>query len=164
MRKRRQQMRLKKTVVCIIATMFLASSAFAAEKGSEKRGTPAEAEAMVKKAIEYIKVNGREKAFAEIGNPNGKFVDRDLYVFVYDLNGKCVAHGANPKMVGKDLINMKDPDGKEYVKERISIAKSKGKGWQDYKFPNPVTKQIEHKTAYIEKYEDIIVGCGVYKP
>lgn len=157
-------MRLKKTLACIIATIFLASVAFAAEKASEKRGTPAEAEAMVKKAIEYIKANGREKAFAEIGNPNGKFVDRDLYVFVYDLNGKCVAHGANPKMVGKDLINMKDPDGKEYVKERISIAKSKGKGWQDYKFPNPVTKQIEHKTAYIEKYEDIIVGCGVYKP
>ena len=157
-------MKLRKTVVCMMVTMFLTSLAFAAEKGSEKRGTQAEAEAMVKKAIGYIKANGREKAFAEIGNPNGKFVDRDLYVFVYDLNGKCVAHGANPKMVGKDLINMKDPDGKEYVKERISIAKSKGKGWQDYKFPNPLTKQIEHKTAYIEKFEDLIVGCGVYKP
>lgn len=157
-------MKLKKTVVCIMVAMFLTSLAFAAEKGSEKRGTQPEAEAMVKKAIEYIKANGREKAFAEISNPSGKFVDKDLYVFVYDLNGKCLAHGANAKMVGKDLINMKDPDGKEYVKERISIAKNKGKGWQDYKFPNPLTKQIEHKTAYIEKFEDIIVGCGVYKP
>jgi hypothetical protein len=157
-------MKLKKTLVLIVATVFLISVAFAAEKGSEKRGTQAEAEAMVKKAIEYIKANGREKAFAEISNPSGKFVDKDLYVFVYDLNGKCVAHGANAKMVGKDLINMKDVDGKEYVKERISIAKNKGKGWQDYKFPNPLTKQIEHKTAYIEKFEDIIVGCGVYKP
>ncbi|HUO77780.1 MAG TPA: cache domain-containing protein [Thermodesulfovibrionales bacterium] len=156
-------MKLKKTVVCIMVTMFLASLAFAAEKGPEKRGTKAEAEAMVKKAIEYIKANGRDKAFAEFSNPSGKFVDKDLYVFVYDLNGKCLAHGANAKMVGKDLINMKDPEGKEYVKERISIAKNQGKGWQDYKFPNPVTKQIEHKTAYIEKFEDIIVGCGVYK-
>jgi signal transduction histidine kinase len=147
-----------------MVTIFLASLAFAAEKGSEKRGTQVEAEAMVKKAIEYIKANGREKAFAEISNPSGKFVDKDLYVFVYDLNGKCVAHGANAKMVGKDLINMKDVDGKEYVKERISIAKNKGKGWQDYKFPNPLTKQIEHKTAYIEKFEDILVGCGVYVP
>lgn len=157
-------MRLKKALAVIVATLFLAGLAFAAEKSSEKRGTQAEAEAMVKKAIEYIKANGRDKAFAEISNPAGKFIDKDLYVFVYDLNGKCLAHGANAKMIGKDLLNMKDPDGKEYVKERISIAKSKGKGWQDYKFPNPVTKQIEHKTAYIEKYEDIIVGCGVYKP
>jgi cytochrome c len=157
-------MRLKKTIAFMIVSIFLTSLAFAAEKGSEKRGTQAEAETMVKKAIEYIKANGREKAFAEISNPSGKFVDRDLYVFVYDLNGKCLAHGANAKMIGKDLINMKDPDGKEYVKERVSIAKNKGKGWQDYKFPNPTTKQIEHKTAYIEKFEDIIVGCGVYKP
>ncbi|HXX56866.1 MAG TPA: cache domain-containing protein [Thermodesulfovibrionales bacterium] len=156
-------MKLKRAVACLMVTMFLTSLAFAAEKSAEKKGTKAQAEAMVKKAIEYIKANGREKAFAEISNPNGKFVEGDLYVFVYDFNGKCLAHGANAKMVGKDLINMKDPDGKEYVKERIGIAKSKGQGWQDYKFPNPVTKQIEHKTAYIEKFEDILVGCGVYK-
>jgi signal transduction histidine kinase len=91
------------------------------------------------------------------------FVDRDLYIFAYDLSGKCVAHGANQKMIGIDLIGMKDPDGKEYVKERVEIAKMKGKGWQDYKFPNPVTKKIESKSAYIEKADDVIIGCGAYK-
>lgn len=126
-------------------------------------GTKEEAEALVKKAINLIKTEGKEKAFAEINNPKGKFVDRDLYIFVYDMNGKCVAHGFNPKMIGKDLLEMKDADGRYFVKERIEIAKTKGKGWQDYKFTNPLTKKIELKTAYIEKAEDLIVGCGVYK-
>ena len=79
------------------------------------------------------------------------------------MNGKVLAHGQNPKMVGKDMIEMKDADGKEFVKERVEIAKTKGKGWQDYKFTNPQTKQIEPKSSYIEKYEDMIVGCGIYK-
>jgi signal transduction histidine kinase len=126
-------------------------------------GTTAEAEAMVKKAITLIKADGKDKAFAEICNPKGKFVDRDLYIFVYDMSGKCVAHGFNQKMIGKDLIEMKDSDGKLYVKERVEIAKTKGKGWQDYKFTNPVSKKIENKSAYIEKVDDMIVGCGVYK-
>jgi cytochrome c len=147
------------TVICL-AVFILAVShvAYAAEFG-----TPAQAEAMVKKAAAEIKANGKDKAFAEISNPKGKFIDKDLYVFVYDMNGKCVAHGFNQKMVGKDLIEMKDPDGKFYVKERIEIAKTKGKGWQDYKFTNPLSKKIENKTAYIEKVDDVIVGCGAYK-
>ena len=130
---------------------------------AEKRGTAGEAEALVKKAIAYMKSNGKDAAFAEINNPKGRFTVRDLYVFVYDMNGKCVAHGQNLKMIGKDLAEMKDADGKMFVKERIEIAKTKGNGWQDYKFTNPITKNIEQKRAYIEKHDDYIVGSGIYK-
>ena len=131
---------------------------------SAENGTPAEAQAMVKKAISYIKAVGPEKAFAEISNLKGKFVDRDLYVVVYDLNGKCLAHGQNPKfLVGKDLIGMKDPDGKAYVKERVELAKTKSQFWQDYKFSNPLTKKIEPKSMYMERMGNFLVGCGVYK-
>lgn len=151
---------MKRMLVMTLVMMFVVGfSGFALAAD----GTQAEAKAMVKKAIDYIKANGKDKAFAEISNPNGKFVDRDLYIFVYDMDGKCVAHGFNQKMIGKDLKEMKDPDGKFYVKERIEIAKTKGSGWQDYKFTNPQSKKLENKTAYIEKYENLIVGCGVYK-
>lgn len=150
---------MKKLIgMLMILSLMLVSAAFAAEKG-----TPAEAEAMVKKAITYIKANGKDKAFAEFSNPKGQFTDRDLYIFVYDMNGKCVAHGQNARMVGKDLSDLTDADNKPFVKERIEIAKSKGKGWQNYKFSNPTTKKVEGKTAYIEKYEDVIVGSGAYK-
>lgn len=128
-----------------------------------ERGTADEAVAMVKKAIAFMKANGREKAYAEINNPNGQFKDRDLYVVVYDLKAKNIAHGANPRMIGKDLIEMKDADGKAFMKERVEIMKAKDKGWQDYKFLNPVTKKIEPKSMYLEKFEDVIVACGIYK-
>jgi signal transduction histidine kinase len=122
-----------------------------------------EAKAMVEKAIAFYKANGKEKAFAEINNTKGQFTKGDLYIFVYDLTGNCVAHGFNLKMIGKDLSDLKDPDGKPFVKERIELAKTKGKGWQDYKFTNPVTKKVEMKTAWIEKVDDFIFGCGAYK-
>ena len=152
---------MKKMLGTILVGLFVLSSgnlAWAAEVG-----TAAEAEAMVKKAVAYIKANGKEKAYVEFGNPKGPFVDRDLYISVYDLNGRCLAHGANPKMVGKDLIGLKDPDGKAFVKERIDVAQTKDKFWLDYKFTNPLTKKIEPKSMYSEKIGDIIVSCGIYK-
>jgi len=156
---------LMKTTFLAVATVLLSLCvlSFGNAVSAEQRGTAKEAEALVKKAVSYIKANGKEKAFAEFGKKPGQFVDRDLYIFVYDLNGKCLAHGQNPKMVGNDLIDMKDPDGKLFVKERVEIAKTKGKGWQNYKFTDPISKKVEEKSAYIEKYEDIIVGSGIYK-
>jgi cytochrome c len=125
-------------------------------------GTKDEATAMVKKAVALIKANGADKAYAEVSNPKGQFVDRDLYVVVYDMTGKCLAHGANAKMIGRDLIDNKDVDGKEFVKERVEMMKKQASGWQDYKFRNPTTNQIEPKAMYIERLNDVIVGCGVY--
>lgn len=125
--------------------------------------TRKEAEVMVKKAVAFIKANGKEKAFAEFNNHKGKFTDRDLYITAYDLNGKCLSHGQNAKMIGKDLIELKDSDGKLFIKERMEIAKKTGKGWQDYKYTNPMTKSIEQKSAYFEKYEDVVIAGGIYK-
>jgi cytochrome c len=153
---------MKKMVMSImVAIVLFGMTGVVAASG--KQGTAAEAEAMVKKAIAMAKAKGKDAAFAEINNPKGRFTDRDLYVFVYDMNGKCVAHGQNLKMIGKELIDMKDADGKAFVKDRVEIAKTKGSGWQDYKFTNPVTKTIENKRAYVERYEDFIFGSGVYK-
>jgi cytochrome c len=149
---------MKKMLLVVLAFVF----GFAATNAAEKRGTPAQAEAMVKKAIEFLKANGKEKAFAAFNDQKGKFVDGDLYVMVYDMTGKCVAHGANAKMIGKDLIDMKDADGKLFVKERVELAKTKGKGMQNYKWTNPTNKQIEAKTAYIQKVDDVIVCSGAY--
>ena len=152
---------MKKLVALLIACLFSLSAV--GMVFASGMGTGPEAEALVKKAIAYMKANGKEKAFKEFSNPKGAFVDRDLYLTVYDLNGKCLAHGANSAMVGKDLIGLKDPDGKEFVKERVETAKVKDKFWLDYKFTNPVTKKIEPKSMYSEKVGDVIINCGIYK-
>ena len=127
------------------------------------KGTTDEAVALTKKAAAYIKANGKDKAYAEFNNPTGQFKDRDMYIFVVDFNGKTLAHGANPKLIDKNMIDLKDADGKLFIKEFVDVAKGKGKGWVDYKWPNPVTKAIEAKTSYIEKVDDVLVACGIYK-
>lgn len=124
-------------------------------------GTKEEAKALVKAAITDFKTQG-PALFEKITAKEAKYVKEDLYVTVYDMTGKCVAHGANPKQVGKDLMELKDPDGKAFVKERVELAKTKGSGWQDYKFTNPVDKKIEPKTAYLEKSGEYIFSCGAY--
>jgi len=124
--------------------------------------TKPEAEAMVKKALGYMKANGREKTFAEIDKKDGQFVDRDLYLVVYGTDGVVRAHGGNAKMIGKNLIELKDVDGKPFVKERVEMAKKKVPFWQDYKFNNPVSGKIEPKTMYCVPEEDIILCGGVY--
>lgn len=133
-------------------------SAYAAEFGTAK-----EAEAMVAKAVAHIKSAGKDKAYADFTGKKAGWVDRDLYVVVYDLNGKVLSHGQNEKQVGKELIGMQDADGKEFVKERVDMAKAKGKFWHDYKFTDPVTKKILPKSMYCEKLDDTAVCSGIYK-
>ncbi len=129
------------------------------------KGTADEAVALVKKAAAYLKANGKDKAYAEFSNPTGQFVSKDLYVFVYGLNdGVNLAHGANAKLIGKNLIDLKDANGVYIVKEFLKTANSKtGTGWVDYQWPNPVTKTMEAKSTYVEKAGDVMIGCGIYK-
>jgi cytochrome c len=129
-----------------------------------ERGTAEEATVLVKKGIAYLKANGPEKSYAAFNDPQGQFVDRDLYLFVFDMNGKTLAHGANKKLLDKNLIALKDSDGKEFIKEFINVANTKGKGWIDYKWPHPQTKAIENKSSYVEKLGDgTMIGVGIYK-
>ena len=129
----------------------------------EGNATAAEATAMVKKGVAFIKASGKDKGYAEISTKGGQFSDRDLYLTVYGLDGTVRAHGANEKMIGKNLIDLKDVDGKAFVKERTELAATKPSFWQDYKFTNPVSKKIEPKSMYCEKLDDAIVCGGIYK-
>ena len=142
---------------------LFALSLTTAAVGAGDHGTAEEAIAMVKKATAYMKANGNEKAYGEFNNANGQFSDRDLYIFVIDSAGKALAHGKNAKLIGKDMIDLKDAEGKPFIRESLAIAKNKGSGWVDYKWANPVTKAIEQKSTYIEKSGDVIVASGIYK-
>ena len=144
----------------VVGAAVLAGAAWA----SGDAATAKEAEAMVKKGVAFIKANGKDKGYAEITKrDSAQFHDRDLYLAVHRMDGTCVAHGTNDKMVGKNFIEMKDIDGKEYIKERVEFAKTKATFWTDYKFVNPVSKKIEPKTAYCERLDDTIVCGGIYK-
>lgn len=124
------------------------------------RGIPEQAKKMVEEAVAYIKSNGKEKAFAEINEPKGKFVDGALYVAVFDMNGTCLARGVHQNLIGKNLMAIKDNDGRLYIRELIETAKTQGSGWQDYKYRDGISTVA----VYFEKYESLIFLCGAIKP
>ena len=125
-------------------------------------GTKAEAVAMVKRVQAKFRKDGADATFAAVTNRDPAFHDRDLYPFIYRLDGVNVAHGARPALVGKNLINLKDPDGVRLVYIMAETAKKNGSGWINYKWPNPITDAIEDKTSYFERMGDYFVGVGVY--
>lgn len=126
--------------------------------------TKDEAVAMVQKAVALIKSEGADKAYAAIDDKaNADFHYKDLYVVAFALNGKCLAHGVNGKMIGKDFSEAQDIDGVYYIKDRMKLAQTHASFWQDYKFTNPVTKKIEPKQMYCERLGDTAVCGGVYK-
>lgn len=155
--------RINHTHKFFVALTLVGSLITASATAKEGNSTAAEATAMVKKGVAFVKASGKDKGYAEITNKAGQFIDRDLYLVVYGLDGTVRAHGANDKMVGKNLIDLKDVDGKPFVKERVEMAAAKATFWQDYKFTNPTTRKIEPKSMYCEKLEDSVVCGGIYK-
>jgi cytochrome c len=151
-------MRIAKSVGAIALLSAISGPTWSADFATKD-----EAVAMVKKAVDFIRQQGADKAYTEIDTKGGQFTDRDLYVVVYGLDGKVLAHGANQKLIGKDLIEAQDVDGKYFVKERVELAQKEPNFWQDYKFVNPESKKIEPKQMYCERLEQTAVCAGVYK-
>src|SRR5512136_2895664 len=165
-------MKFNKLMVVIFMCLFAVSSVYAQE-----RGTPVEAKKLVEQAVAYVKAQGEEKALKEFSKPRGKFFKEeeylfgydlkevlkdDLYVFAYDLKGVLMANPMVPKLVGKNLYNEPDSKGKLFRKEIVDLANSRGSGWVDYTYMNPVTKQEEIKITYCQKAGNLIVFCGSY--
>jgi len=145
-----------KTKLALMLSLALSAGAFSAH-AADGGATKEEAVAMVKKGVAYVKANGKDKAYTDISDKaNAEFHHQDLYLTVYALDGTVRAHGANAKMIGKNLIELKDIDGKAFVKERMDLAKTNATFWQDYKFTNP-------KSMYCEKLDDTVVCGGIYK-
>lgn len=152
------QRRVFLTTVVLAVTLASPASVFAAEPG-----TADEAKALCEKAAAYLKDAGPDKAFPAFNDQHGPFIDRDLYVFVRSMDGNTVAHGANAQMIGHTNLSLRDADGKLYNKEMIELATTKGSGWVDYRWVNPVDKKIEQKSSFIERVGDYVVGVGFYK-
>jgi signal transduction histidine kinase len=129
--------------------------------------TAEQAKGIVKRAIAYAKQNGTEKLFQQTNQMGGIFyagLGSEMYLFVYNPKGDMMAIGYNPAtLVGKNRLDLKDPDGKAFVREFIAVAQKNGSGWVDYKYSNPVSKKVEAKTSYVELSDGLIYCCGIYK-
>jgi signal transduction histidine kinase len=146
-------------IVSVICSLTFSSALWGAD------ATDKDAMALVEKGIKFIKDNGKEKAFAAFQDSTGEFIRGELYLFSYDFNGVCLEHGQKPKLVGKNRLDVEDVNGKKYIQEMVTLAKTKGSGWVDYMFQNPETKKVEPKTSYFKVVEgaDYFIACGIYK-
>lgn len=150
---------MKKILVMALALFAILAPALAAGADDPRQ----EAKALVEAAAAFLKANGKEATLAECNKAGGQFDKGDLYVFAYDLTATIVAHPKNPKLVGKNLMEVPDTDGKQFRKEIVSTAKASGFGWVDYKYLNPESKKVEAKTTYLQMSGDIVLCCGTYK-
>lgn len=121
-----------------------------------------DAKRWVENAVSFYKASGKRIALAEYTNPNGQFVRDEMYIYALNPKGTMLAHGVNEKFVGEEFIDIKDYDGKSFIKEIVETANTEGSGWVEYKWYNPVTKEVLPKTVYFRKVDDLIICSGVY--
>ncbi len=122
----------------------------------------ADAVGLVEKAIATAKKDGESKLVERVNAKDSAFVTGDLYVVVRDLNGTILAHPMKSSLVGKNLNDVPDADGKLFRKDITDGAAKVGKGWVNYKSKNPVTNHVEAKKTYYQKSGSIIVEAGIY--
>jgi cytochrome c len=148
----------------VLLAGLLAVALFAVATTPVCAGSQEEVQALVERAADHIRVRGRTQAFADFSRPDGGFVDGDLYVFCFDTTGVSLAHGGNPKLVGKNLSAVRDAEGKLTSLELIRVAQTKGQGWYEYLWPNSVSGRVERKVTYVMRIDDqTICASGYYK-
>lgn len=128
-----------------------------------------QAKAFVKQAVEFAKKNPRGAFLEEVTSSKGRFhyvagKNNDLYIFVYDLEGRVLAHGVRRELVGITRWNAKDPDGKFWIQDWTRLVKEKGSGWIEYKELNPAQgNKVMKKASWVELYDGMVLGAGIYE-
>lgn len=134
-------------------------SAWATPEPTEK-----DAIAMAEKGAAFMKAHGKDALMKKLSASDPDYLQGSLYIDMRDINsGVVLAHPVNPKIVGKDLVDVPDANGKKYRREIVELAKKSGKGWVDYMYKNPVSGKIEPKTTYILRVDDVVLEAGIYK-
>lgn len=151
---------LRKFLLVVLITVN--TSPISAADKKDARGTPAEAKAMLTKAVAYYKANGRVKALAEFNRNRSPFSDRDLYVFCIGPDKKLVANGGYREYIGQSADRLRDSDGNPIGDALWDTATKKGQGELHYNWLNPVNKLIEPKVSYFTKLGEDVCGVGSY--
>lgn len=149
-------MRIRMFATAAVVLLAGTALAFAATKD--------DAVALVKKTVAAIKADGTEKTYAAINTPGNPYQDGELYVVVQGFDGTTIAHAVNQKLVGKNMIDQQDVDGKFFAKDMAEHGQKEASFWYDFKFVNPATKKIQVKDMYCEALPPTTVCAGAYRP
>ena len=126
--------------------------------------TEKDAVAMAERAAAFTKTHGRDEMIKKVTAKDPDFVQGSMYIYMRDFNsGVNLAHPFNQSIIGKDLNDVPDTNGKMYRRDIMDVARKTGKGWVDYMYKNPENNKIEAKTAYILRSGDVVLVAGIYK-
>ena len=118
---------------------------------------------LVQRAVAHVHERGFERACDDFNDPRGPFTDRNYYIWGATFDGVIVANGSTPDARGQNHLGIKAADGRRFIQEIVDVAKTKGKGWCDYPWKNPVTGRTEQKSTYFEAVEGAFLACGIYR-
>ncbi|TDG32111.1 cache domain-containing protein [Paracraurococcus ruber] len=119
---------------------------------------------LARRAAAHVQAVGRPRALADFSRPDGGFVRGDDYVFCHAADGTVLAHGGNPALVGRNMMNARDPDGRRPTETLNRIGFTEGAGWYEFRWPNPVTRRIVDRVAFVMKVEDdLVCGAGYFR-
>ena len=150
---------MKLTATVVATALLLSCTSALAGEPTEK-----DAIAMAERGAAMVKAKGKDEVMKRISAKDPEFVQGSLYIDMRDVKtGIVLAHPYNPSIVGKDLTDVPDANGKKYRREIIELAAAKGKGWVDYQYKNPTTGKIEPKTTYILLVDGVVLEAGLYK-
>jgi len=120
---------------------------------------------MVKDAVGQIEKNGAA-VFPLFHDPTGPFIAKDAYIFVFDMKGIDLVNTGFPNLEGRNLLDLKDTQGKQLIREMFDVIQTSSSGWVDYMWPKPGESVSTQKSAYVSKAKMgdqwVLVGCGVY--
>ena len=128
-----------------------------------REGTMDEARDLAIRAADLVKTVGFERAFNDVHNPEGAFLDRDLYAFILDRQGTYRMMGANLAKVGTSVYGLPGLDGEKLIQDAWACAELGG-GWVEYNIQNPITGDVRGKTSFIVPLDgEMLLGCGAYR-
>jgi methyl-accepting chemotaxis protein len=129
-----------------------------------RQGSADEAHALVQAAVQRVREVGYASAAAEFRQPGGRFLDRDLYIWVIDPQARYQVHGAKPDQEGKRVHEAPGIDGDRFMRDATAAAQAGG-GWIDYQIVQPGTGAVLPKASFVVPIErDLMLGCGIYRP
>ena len=136
-------MKKHKAIVSLIVGLFVLTFVFPVLAADL---TPQRVVDHVDKAVQLILDKGEAEAYPLLTDPKGEWVDGDLYVFIYNFNGDIVAH-LNQKLVGKNLMKVKDVKGNVFAAEFVAYRqkRTKAKAGANTGGPNPAPRRLHPK-------------------
>ena len=158
----------RQTLLTVLPVLLLlVVIAFAAGAPAHTRGTDAEALTMIDRAQHLLERIGPDAAAEAFAGHDSAYIDRDLYPMLLDDQGVMIAHGWTATLNGSNLKDLRDVDGKPFIREALAGVARDGRTNVTYQWIDPLTGQVARKAMHARRLvlngKPYMLAVGVYR-